>query len=201
MAYGPPNREKANTAMKKILRGERLTPDHTGAEPLRDYLTHCIIDLASELGLVICVHAGIWGDFRVIDSKHMLRLAPAHPKARFDLYHLGMPSVRDTIIIAKNMPNVYLNLCWTYIVSPQQTYSGIDEMLDQVPVNKILAFGGDYTTPVEKVAGHLYMAKETLARVFAKRIDRGLINMDDTKEILRKWFWSNPLNLYTKLKI
>ena len=151
--------------------------------------------------MVIAVHAGIWGDFRDIDSKHMLTLAPAHPQADFDLYHLGMPSVRDTIVVGKNLPNVYLNLCWTHIISQVQTCSGVDELLDQVPVNKITAFGGDYSRPVEKVVGHLHMARENLAQVFATRIERGRMSFDEATAILGLWFWDTPLRLYPKLQI
>ena len=196
-----PDRAQAEKNFKKVLQGQSLGIKLNDFEPLRNFLVHSLIDFATELDLVVCVHAGIWGDFRQIDSKHMLTLAPAHPQTRFDLYHLGMPSVRDTIVIAKNLPNVYLNLCWTYILSQVQTRSGIDELLDEVPVNKILAFGGDYSRPVEKVVGHLHMAREDLASVFGRRIDCGLMSFDQAAEILRMWFWDNPLKLYTRLKV
>jgi predicted TIM-barrel fold metal-dependent hydrolase len=147
------------------------------------------------------VHAGIWGDFRDIDCTHMLTLAPAHPRTDFDLYHLGMPSVREAIVVAKNLPNVWLNLCWTHIISQVQTRSGIDEMLDQVPVNKVLAFGGDYARPVEKVVGHLYMAREDYARILGERVDRGLMDLSEARHILRLWFRENPLKLYRRLKL
>ena len=198
------NREKQEGKAKELyaqlLKGREITADERGFEELQNYILHEVIDLAAERGLTICVHAGIWGDFRNIDSKNMLTLAAQHPQAKFDLYHLGMPFVRDTIVIAKNYPNVYLNLCWCHIISQAQTCSALDELLDQVPVNKISAFGGDYIDCVEKVIGHLYMARENFAKVFGGRIDRGLMDFDDAMEILHKWFWENPLCLYKKLK-
>ncbi len=197
----PEDRTAAEPVFRKLIDREELAPDNRWYEPLQNYMTHKVIDMAAELDLVICMHAGIWGDFRDLDPKYMLTLAPAHPQARFDLYHLGMPFVRDTIVVGKNLPNVYLNLCWCYIISQAQTRSGIDELLDQVPVNKILAFGGDYERPVEKVVGHLHMAREDLAAVFAGRIDRGLMSFDQVIKILEKWFWDNVLNLYTRLKL
>jgi len=197
----PPDQAAAAASLKKLLDGKELAPDASGSEPLEDFLTHHMIDMAAERQLVVACHAGIWGDFRTIDSKHMLTLAAAHPRARFDLYHLGMPSVRDTIVVGKNLANVYLNLCWTHVISQVQTCSGIDEMLDQVPVNKVLAFGGDYGRPVEKVVGHLHMARENFARVFGARIDRGMMGMDEALEILKLWFWDNPLALYSRLEV
>lgn len=199
-----PDVAEARACFMRLIEGENLVRDeHNWVETnaLESYLTHKIMDMAGGLDLVVAVHAGIWGDFRRIDSKHMLQIAPQHPKVRFDLYHLGMPSVRDTIVVAKNLPNVFINLCWTHIISQVQTQSGIDELLDQVPINKVLAFGGDYSRPVEKVVGHLHMAREDFAIVFGRRIDQGLMGFDDACEILKMWFWDNPLELYRLLEV
>ena len=197
----PGDRKAAEQAFRRLLNGEELKLDERYYNTLENFLTHEVIDLAAELDLVVAVHAGIWGDFRNLDPKYMLTLAPAHPKAKFDLYHLGMPFVRDAIVVGKNLPNVYLNLCWTHIISQVQACSGIDELLDQVPVNRILAFGGDYRRPVEKVVGHLHMTREDFAEVFGQRIDRGLMSFEQAIEILKLWFWDNPLKLYSRLQI
>jgi len=201
--YNEPADEKAAAgALRRLLSGEELHPTKRGwFEPLWNYLLHLLLDAAAEFEMVVAVHAGIWGDYRDLDCKDMLTLAPGHPRTDFDLYHLGMPFVRDAIVVAKNLPNVYLNLCWTHIISQAQTCSAIDELLDQVPVNKVLAFGGDYHRPVEKVVGHLHMAREDYARVFAGRIERGLLDIDQAVEILRMWFWDNPLALYRRLTV
>jgi predicted TIM-barrel fold metal-dependent hydrolase len=195
-----PDAAAAEDCLKKVLGGGTVEPDEYGGDPLGNYLLHHAIDMAAERNMVIAIHAGVWGDFRQIDCKHLLDLSFTHPHADFDLYHLGMPSIRDAIMIAKNKPNVFLNLCWCPIVSQVQTCSGIDELLDEVPVNKILGFGGDYGRPIEKIVGHLHMARENFARVFGARIDRGLMSEDDARSILRLWFWDNPLALYKRLK-
>ena len=196
-----PNAKEAEDSLRKLLNGQKAQADARGIEPLDNYLLHNTIDIAAEMNLVVATHAGIWGDFRDLDCKHMLALAPAHPRANFDLYHLGMPSVRDAIVVAKNLPNVFLNLAWTHIISQVQTRSGIDELLDQVPINKVLAFGGDYGRPVEKVVGHLHMAREDFAIVFGGRIDLGLMSFDEAVQLLKLWFWDNPLALYSRLKV
>jgi hypothetical protein len=65
-----------------------------------------------------------------------------------------------------------------------------------VPVNKIIGFGGDYNRPVEKVYGHLVMAREDIAIVLGRRVDRGLMSHDKAVAIAKKWFWDNPKHLY-----
>jgi len=84
-------------------------------------------------------------DFRQLDPRHNIPLFQKYLETKFDLYHMGMPWVRDTAFIAKNYHNVYLNLCWSHIVSSHMTVSGLLEYFDIVSVNKIIAFGGDYT--------------------------------------------------------
>jgi len=196
-----PDARAAEAALKRLLDGEKLATRPNETEPLRDYALHHVLDMAAEMELVVAVHSGVWGDFRNLDPRHMLNIAPAHPDTRFDLYHLGMPDVRAAIMIGKMCPNVWLNLCWCHVISQEQTCSAMNEMLDMVPLNKVLAFGGDYRMPVEKIVGHLRMARENIARVLGARIDRGRMDMDDAREILRLWFWQNPRDLYTRLDI
>ena len=188
------NREKAVSLFDRIKRDEKETlPD---MNHLKVYLLETLMDVAAELDIVVAVHTGVWGDFRQLDPRHMINIFSRHPKTKFDMYHMGMPWVRDAGLIGKNFPNVWLNLCWSHIVSPEMVYSGLDEWMDLVPVNKIIAFGGDYGKPVEKVYGHLTIARENIARVLGRRIDRGLIDFDEALEIALRWFYENPKELY-----
>ena len=175
-------------------------PNMDGGSYLLNYLRNYLMDVIGELDMVVAVHSGMWGDFRTLDAKHMIPVFPRHPNTRFDLYHLSMPSVRDAIVIGKNFPNVWLNLCWCHVISQQMTCSALDECIDIVPMNKIIGFGGDYSRPVEKIYGHLVMAREDIATVLGRRVDRGLMSLDEAIAISQKWLWDNPKNLY-KLKI
>lgn len=196
--YGDPNRAEALRAFESLRSGaEASLPD---MNPLRDFLVETMLDLAAEHDLVVAVHTGMWGDFRTLDPQHMIPIFPRHPKTRFDMYHAGMPWVREAGVIGKNNPNVWLNLCWTHIISQKMTCSALDEWVDLVPVNKILAFGGDYGKPVEKVYGHLLMAKEDIAQVLAGRVEERLMTEDQALAIARLWFYENPKELY-RLKI
>ncbi|MGB9598144.1 MAG: amidohydrolase family protein, partial [Candidatus Poribacteria bacterium] len=195
-----PSKKTAEEIFNKIMNGENPGVVLGETDHLTDYLWNYIMDVVAELDMVMAVHAGMWGDFRYLDSKHNIPIFPRHPNTRFDLYHLGMPYVRDTIVIGKNHPNVWLNLCWCHIISPQMTISGLDECIDLVPINKIIGFGGDYRIPVEKIYGHLVMAREDIATVLGRRVDRGQMGIDEAIAIAKKWLWDNPKNLY-KLNI
>ncbi len=192
--YQPPDRAGAESCFRQLQRGE--VDSLPWSNPLRDYVVDEMIRFAGEQDLVVAVHAGYWGDFRNLDPLHMIPLLERHPTVRFDIYHLGYPWVRETLMLGKGFPNVWLNFCWTHIISQRFARDGLDEAIDLIPSNKIIGFGGDYHLPVEKVYGHLVMARENIARVLAARIERRQMTEDQALTLARKWLWDNPVELY-----
>ena len=190
--FGEPSRAEASSAFESAIRGTELPTSN----PLGNYLLDRCLALAGKHDLVVAVHAGMWGDFRTLDPKLMIPVFPRHPGTRFDLYHAGMPWVRETGVIGTNNPNVWLNLCWCHIISPRMTVNMLDEWMDFVPMNRIFAFGGDYGAPVEKVVGHLWLARDDVAQVLARRVRRGEMTEDRALEIARMWFYDNPREAY-----
>ena len=197
--FEAPNREEALQAFLSLKEGkvDRLPVPN----PLRDAVVDETIAFATKQDMVICVHTGYWGDFRTLDPLHMIPLLQRHPQTRFDIYHLGYPWMRQAIMLGKGFPNVWLNLCWTHIISQRYVLIALDELIDTVPTNKILAFGGDYGLPVEKVYGHLVMAREDVARVLARRIEEGDMSESQALALAEKWFVKNPRSLYSLLNL
>ena len=185
-----PSYEQAEKQFKEFLNG-RPTDVNLKSTVLDHILKKC-----GQEDFPVAVHCGVWWDYRTVDSKWMIDLVQRHPTVRFDLYHLGMPAVRDTIFIAKNFPNAYLNLCWAYIVSEHITEQAINEIIDLVPINKVFGFGADCAWAVESVYGHLQMARQSLASALSRRIDRGLIDLDGAKYVLKCWLYDNPAKFY-----
>jgi len=192
--YGEPNRGGAYQAFEQLRTGAVSSLPYVN--PLRDYLVDEAVRFAGEQDLAVAVHTGYWGDFRTLDPLHMIPILQRHPRVRFDLYHLGYPWLRESIMLGKGFPNVWLNFCWTHIISQRFAMDALDEVIDVVPMNKIIGFGGDYGVPVEKAYGHLVMAREDMARVLARRIERGQMSEDQALALARKWLWDNPKQLY-----
>jgi predicted TIM-barrel fold metal-dependent hydrolase len=193
--YQAPSRARALDAFRQLVDGAE-TPLPV-PNPLRDYVVDETIAFAARQNLVVAVHTGYWGDFRALDPLHMIPILQRHPAARFDIYHLGYPWVREALMLGKGFPNVWLNLCWTHIISQRFAQAGLDEAIDLIPSNKLLAFGGDYGLPVEKVYGHLVMAREDVAEVLARRIAAKQMTETQALDLARKWFWENPRELYS----
>ena len=192
--YEQPSREAAYACFEKLRTG---SVDHLPlANALRSFLVDEMIRFAGEQDLVVCVHTGYWGDFRELDPLHMIPVLQRHPNVRFDFYHLGYPWVQESIMLGKGFANVWLNFCWTHVISQRFAMDALDEVIEMVPANKVIGFGGDYNLPVEKVYGHIVMAREDIARVLAARIERGLLTEDQALALARKWLWENPKELY-----
>jgi len=191
---GEPSRQEAVRAFEKLKDGSitELPP----VNPIYDYIMDHIASLAAEYDMVIAVHTGYWSDFRRLNPLHIIPLLMRHPKTKFDIFHLGYPWVRETLMLGKGFPNVWLNLCWTHIISQKFATDALSEALELVPVNKILAFGADYDGPVEKVYGHMIMAREDIVRALSPKIESKQMSMSQAVEIIRKWLHDNPKELY-----
>ena len=75
--------------------------------------------------------------------------------------------------------------------------SALDKWVGLVPVNKIIAFGGDYgALSAECIYGHLFMAKENIARVLGRRVKRRLISMKEAISITEERFYNVLRSLY-----
>ncbi|MHB0998308.1 MAG: amidohydrolase family protein [Armatimonadota bacterium] len=192
------DKAEAASQFDKIRSGEVSFPSMGlpfKTHPLRDYVKDWAIDFAGKQGLVIAVHAGYWMDCRDLHPLHMIPVIYRHPKVRFDVYHLGYPWIRETLMLGKSFNNIWINFCWDPIISQRATLDAFDEAIDMLPANKILGFGGDYMIP-ENVYGHLTMARECIAQVLASRVGRGELSEDTAIEVAKKWLFSNANELY-----
>ncbi len=192
---GDPGEVDAVSAFNALLAGKR---DELFV--LTWYLHQQMLQIAAELDLIVAVHCGIiwdnWNNFYANDPRNLVPLLMKHRNAKFDLYHAAIPWPREMAVIGKDFPNAYLNLCWCHIISPRMTVSFLDEWIDMVPIHKISGFGGDYNRPVEKVYGHLLMAKENIARVLAGRIADGTMTESQAIGIAQRLLYDNPKELY-----
>lgn len=192
-AHDTPDPRVAEAEWEKAM----LNPSTaTYSSAVRNLLFDRFLDVAAETDAPVAVHSGYWGDFRRLDPKHMFSFAMRRRDVRFDLFHLGMPMIRDAILIGKTLPNVTLNLTWCPIISQEQTMRALDEIIDLVPLNKVIAFGGDYRVAVQKVYGHLVLAREAVAATLAKQVEADRLDRPEALRIAKMWFCDNPVRIY-----
>ena len=124
-----------------------------------------------------------------------MNLFVEYREAKFDLFHGGYPYISEFATLAKNFANVYPDLCWVHIISPEIGRRQLHELIETVPGNKILAFGGD-CIPVELSYAHAKMARNVLARALTEKVEDGYMSEAEALALTRKVLRDNPARLY-----
>jgi hypothetical protein len=167
--------------------------------PLQDYLVHLSIQEASKRGIPIQIHTGLHeGNQNIVSNSNpelLVNLFLEYSDAKFDIFHGGWPYSSQLSALAKNFQNVYIDMCWMHIISPSRAMSALDEWLDEVPVSKLMGFGGDFLC-VEGSYGHSVVARENVARVLAKKVDEGVYGIDEAKKYATWILRDNPMRLF-----
>ena len=165
----------------------------------QDYMMHFILSLLEKRNMTIQFHTGLQeGSGNHISNsnpEHMTNLFLEYPGVKFDIFHIGFPYQQSLGVMAKNFPNVYIDMAWAHIISPETSIRAIVEWLDSVPANKISAFGGDYFF-VDGVYGHITLARENVAKALAIKVNRGSFNMDRAMGIMLWMFVDTPSKIF-----
>jgi hypothetical protein len=166
---------------------------------LEDYLLRRAVEACVEAKIPIVIHtgyqAGNRNDIRNARATHLWHLLKSYPEARFDLFHGSFPYVEDMVALGKYFGNISLNMCWMHIMGPAISRRALDSWLDAVPATKIFAFGGDYQV-VEKVYGHLDLARADVAMVLADKVKLGRMTEGEALKVARLLFCENPKRWY-----
>lgn len=178
---------------------ETLYKQKTADKALSDFMMHFFLSSAGRHGLVVQIHTGLQeGNGNTLSNSDPIllnNLFGLYPDVRFDLFHIGYPFERKLIALCKNYANVYIDMCWAHIISPNASVAALCEMIDTVPINKISGFGGDYCF-IDGVYGHLFIAKQNIARSLAIKIEEGLFDFDTAVFMAEKLLYKNPKEIF-----
>ncbi len=199
LAFQKVTRHEAEMVFNCILTNEGHQLSGREAIPLQDFLLFQLVARADAVALPMVFHTGLQAGnlnrVRNADPLLLQTVLEEFPRAKFDLFHGGMPWVREIAVLAKYFPNVHLNMAWMHIISPAQARSALSEWLDMVPNTKIFGFGGDYGI-VEKVYGHLVLARQNIAAVLAEKIHTGAFSRSLASQVAQRLMFDNPNRFY-----
>jgi hypothetical protein len=168
------------------------------AKKIEDFMFHFIIRKAAAYEMPIQIHTGLLAsNSNTLDNGQPLKLNNLfmeYPDTKFILFHGGFPWTGECAALAKMFPNVYLDLVWLPQISREQTITALDMMLDCVPYNKF-CWGGD-SGLIEESTGSLVFAKDIVAEVLTRRIERGLLTEDVALEISDAIFRNNAIEIF-----
>jgi predicted TIM-barrel fold metal-dependent hydrolase len=166
--------------------------------PLQDYMMHRLLDIARDNQLPVQVHTGLHINKNHIENSnpiHLTNLFFEYPDVKFVLFHGSYPYGGELSAIAKNFPNVYIDMCWLYVISPSYSERYLNEWLETVPASKIMAFGGDYLN-VENAYAHLLFAKQLITKVLVDKVRSGYFSESEATGIAQMMLHDNAVNLF-----
>jgi predicted TIM-barrel fold metal-dependent hydrolase len=155
--------------------------------------------MAREYKLPVAFHTGFQaGNGNYInnaDPSLLTNLFLEFPDINFVLYHGSYPYGGILATLAKSFRNVYLDMNWTYALSPTYTERYLSEWLETVPVSKIMAFGGDQRC-AENTYGQLIIAKKIISEVLIKKVREGYLSENEAKSIAGSILHDNAVKFY-----
>lgn len=199
LKYEKVSRYEAELVFNKIASHLGEGPSFLEAKPLQDYMMHQVIRAAIDVGLPMQFHTGLQeGNLNIITNSnptHLINLFIEYREAKFDLMHGGYPYIHEWASLVKNFANVYADLTWLEIISPEISRQLLHELIETVPGNKIMAFGGD-SVIVEMAYAHSKLARRVVARVLSEKINEGYMEEEEAVSLARKMLRNNPVALF-----
>jgi predicted TIM-barrel fold metal-dependent hydrolase len=194
------SRADAERAFNNLFGSATAEPAPAASQKmLGDYMMHRLMQQAAERHLPVQIHTGtLAGNQNPVartNPSHLTDLLQKYSQVRFDLFHGGYPYTGEFAAIAKNLPNVYPDLCWLHIIAPGQARKLLSELIETVPANKILGFGGDFMH-VEGAYGHSQMARAVTADVLAEKVEQGYLKEDEAANLLERILYQNGKELF-----
>ena len=169
---------------------------------IQDHLFHYCVDKATEYHLPVKLHTGYYAGRNGMPLERVRNnagdLCPtirAHPEARFVLMHIDYPYQDEAIALAKHYDNVYIDMCWAWIINPAASVRFLKEFIMAAPACKVLAFGGDYRS-VELVVGHAAIARRGIAQAVRELVEEGWIGEHDVPALVERIMRGNAHELF-----
>lgn len=192
--------EKVSEIFTQRMNGKSLAPAEKKA--LEDHLFWYAVRKATECSLPVKLHTGYYFGHssmplgRLINNPgaatELCRLAP---ETRFVFMHICYPYYEEMISIAKQWPNAYMDMCWSWIINPVAAKDFLKKYLVTAPANKVLTFGGDYI-PVEPVLGHAAVARNGISLALAELVEEGWMSLADALEIIDPIMHGNARGIF-----
>lgn len=165
----------------------------------QDYVYNYCIEKSYYLNIPVQIHTGLLeGNYNNLNNSNPLLLTNLllkYKKINFDIFHMGYPYFHEIIAMAKMYPNMFVDLCWVCEISNKLYEECLEYMIDLIPANKIMGFGGDYFF-VEGIYGAQKLMRIIISKIMAGRIEKGDFNYKEAIDFSKKILFENPNNIY-----
>lgn len=144
---------------------------------------------AAERNVPVQMHLGT----ALIRGSHPLLVAgliERHPRTRFLLMHLAYPWSRDLLGMAFVYRNVWLDLTWSFLLSPSHFQLALHEAIELLPDESRMMLGGD-NWHAEETYGAMRRARRLIAEVLETKRASGYFHAGDAERLANKILHQN----------
>lgn len=185
-------------ALQKHLAGKDVSDDERLC--LGDWCWARGIEQTIEHNLPFKHHTGYYASYStmILERANPALLCPLllkYPRARFVLMHAGYPFGGELLALAKQFPNVYIDLCWAWSIAPDSTCDFVRRFIHSVPANKLFAFGGDTCWAAQSV-GYAEQCRRWLTRALQAEVDDSLLSEQQAMQLATRVMHDNQREVF-----
>lgn len=186
--FDEPDEELARRAWGQI------SPSAAERKAFGDFIVDLFCRLAGEMDLPVQTHLGT----AILKGSHPLRMAgliERHPRTRFLLMHLAYPWSRDLLGMAFVYRNVWLDLCWSFLLSPSHFKLALHEAIEVLPDHSRMMIGGD-CVHVEESYGAIKSARRLIGDVLSEKVADHYFHLRDAERLATRILSENATDFF-----
>jgi hypothetical protein len=172
----------------------RAAPPSEERKAFGDFVVDYLCRLAAARDLPVQMHLGTG----IIRGSHPLGAAgliERHPRTRFLLMHLAYPWSRDLLGMAFVYRNLWLDLTWSFLLSPSHFKLALHEAIELLPDESRLMLGGD-NWHVEETWGTMRTARRLIAEVLSEKLAGGYFSRNTAERLARRMLHENARQFF-----
>jgi hypothetical protein len=188
IAFDAPNERLARQAWGQT------SPTPAERKAFSDFVVDRFCTLAAKHDIPMQMHLGT----ALIRGSHPLNAAgliERHPRTRFLLMHLAYPWSRDLLGMAFVYRNIWLDLTWSFLLSPSHFKLALHEAIETLPDESRMMLGGD-NWHVEETYATMKLARQLIGDVLEEKIAAGYFGFEDAKRLAQKILRDNALAFF-----
>ena len=206
LRYASPAKADAERVFNQLVSNPLASVGTEEGKVLDDWLFHHFMRMAAKRDIPVQIHTGlqdriclledrVGSDITQVNATQLMPVLERHRDVRFDLFHASWPYMGEILSLAKNFPNVYIDMCWAHSIDPDYSVELLKRAVKCLPKTKILGFGSD-AFYMENGVGYLELAKDNIAKALSDLVEENWLDMQSAKMLAFDWLYQNPKEMF-----
>ncbi len=161
-----------------------------------DLVVDRLCTLAGDRGIPVQMHLGT----ALVRGSHPLNaagLVERHSGTRFLLMHLAYPWSRDLLGMTFTYRNIWLDLTWSFMLSPSHFKLALHEAIEILSDESRLMFGGDSWHPEESY-GAIALARRLIGEVLQEKVRDGYLDDGSARRLAGRILHANARDFFER---